>query len=310
MSYKDTTKHDAKGKWFGILTALGIGSNYLTGKHTQCPICGGRDRFRWDNKEGDGTWFCNQDGAGDGFSLLIAYHKIDFKEAKKRVKEVIGSVEQVEIKKEQTDEQKRDALRKAWNDSKPSQKGDFVDLYLRGRGIDVPVLYGLRSGLSVDFTTGREFQTMFGVVKNRDGKLATLHRTFIENGRKADIECPRKMMSGFLEDGCSIQTGEVMEIGMVGIAEGIETALSASQMFHIPVWSVLNTSLMEKWLPPEGVSTVVIFGDNDKSYSGQKSAYTLARKLTKLGYAIEVNIPKKQGYDWNDCLLEEMGKVV
>ena len=41
----------AAGKWRGILSAMGIASEYLTGKHTQCPICkaergdGGKDRF-------------------------------------------------------------------------------------------------------------------------------------------------------------------------------------------------------------------------------------------------------------------------
>ena len=59
----------AQGRWQGILAELGL-SDYLSGKHGPCPICGGKDRFRWDNKGGNGTYFCNQCGAGDGFKLL------------------------------------------------------------------------------------------------------------------------------------------------------------------------------------------------------------------------------------------------
>ncbi|NYY79755.1 hypothetical protein DMH17_06695 [Raoultella planticola] len=33
-------------------------------------MCGGADRFRFDDKEGRGTWFCNQCGAGDGLKLV------------------------------------------------------------------------------------------------------------------------------------------------------------------------------------------------------------------------------------------------
>ena len=45
----------ASGRWHGILTALGVPQEFLTGKHGPCPICGGKDRFRFDNKNGRGT---------------------------------------------------------------------------------------------------------------------------------------------------------------------------------------------------------------------------------------------------------------
>lgn len=38
--------------------------------HGPCPHCGGKDRFRMDDLEGRGTWFCNQCGAGDGLDLV------------------------------------------------------------------------------------------------------------------------------------------------------------------------------------------------------------------------------------------------
>ncbi|MFB6347853.1 primase-helicase zinc-binding domain-containing protein [Moraxella sp. ZJ142] len=42
-------------------------------KHQPCPLCGGKDRFRCDDKNGTGSWICNQCGAGDGFSLVERY---------------------------------------------------------------------------------------------------------------------------------------------------------------------------------------------------------------------------------------------
>ena len=42
----------ASGCWHGILTALGVPQEFLYRKAWPCPICGGKDRFRFDNKTG------------------------------------------------------------------------------------------------------------------------------------------------------------------------------------------------------------------------------------------------------------------
>ena len=56
---------------------------------------------------------------------------------------------------------------------------------------------------------------------------------------------------------------------MLGIAEGVETALAASIMFNVPVWAALNANRLKVWEPAEGVSEVVVFGDNDINSVGQ-----------------------------------------
>ena len=70
----DNVKPRAKGLWKTILENHGIRSEYLANKHGPCPGCGGKDRFRFDDLEGDGTWICSQGGSGEvaggGFRLL------------------------------------------------------------------------------------------------------------------------------------------------------------------------------------------------------------------------------------------------
>ena len=63
------------------------------------------------------------------------------------------------------------------------------------------------------------------------------------------------------------------------MAEGIETALAVRQMTDEPVWSMVSSTLMAKFEPPPTIEKVVIFADNDRNYSGQKAAYTLANRL-------------------------------
>ncbi|QZI90850.1 hypothetical protein MYOV066v1_p0072 [Vibrio phage PS15B.3] len=44
-------------------------------KHGACPVCGGKDRFRFDDKNGLGTWYCSQcpEQSGGGLKLLSMY---------------------------------------------------------------------------------------------------------------------------------------------------------------------------------------------------------------------------------------------
>jgi phage/plasmid primase-like uncharacterized protein len=63
----------AVGRWPDILAALGIADDHLTRRHGPCPGCGGKDRYRFDDRDGRGTWICGGGGnpqAGDGFGLL------------------------------------------------------------------------------------------------------------------------------------------------------------------------------------------------------------------------------------------------
>ncbi|WP_270804657.1 DUF927 domain-containing protein [Aeromonas sp. QDB66] len=59
----------ACGHWPELLAGIGIDVP-RRGKHGPCPACGGKDRFRLDDKECRGTWICNQCGSGDGLDLV------------------------------------------------------------------------------------------------------------------------------------------------------------------------------------------------------------------------------------------------
>ncbi|MFQ3386388.1 DNA primase, partial [Escherichia coli] len=92
MNVTETIKH-ACGHWSRILPALGV--KVIKNRHQACPVCGGSDRFRFDDKEGRGTWFCNQCGAGDGLKLVEKVFGVNPSEAAQKVNVVAGNLSPV-----------------------------------------------------------------------------------------------------------------------------------------------------------------------------------------------------------------------
>jgi len=88
----------ADGSWPRLLMELGgLSPEQLTDTHQPCPNCGGEDRYRWDQDDGPGGWFCNQcggkdrmGGGGNGMDLLMRVTGWEFKDACRRVEEHLG----------------------------------------------------------------------------------------------------------------------------------------------------------------------------------------------------------------------------
>jgi len=75
------TAEQARHRWHSVLNTLSIDVPASASHHASCPACGGEDRFRFDNLEGRGTYFCNQCGAGDGLDLVMKVKGCPAKEA-------------------------------------------------------------------------------------------------------------------------------------------------------------------------------------------------------------------------------------
>jgi putative DNA primase/helicase len=291
----------ARGRWHGILTELGVSPKLLANRHGPCPLCGGTDRFRFDNKDGRGTWICNHCGAGDGAELVKRMAHVDFKVAAKMIEGIVGKVEKLPPPK-QTKAATRDELNRMWKRAKPIERGSAVARYLLNR---CSIMEGYPFQLR-ELDNG--MPEMIAMVSDCLGEPITLHRTFLSwEGAKANGvgRSARKLMPGSLPDSIAIRLryevdGFLSSINpkVLGVAEGIETALSVRQLFGVQCWSLINSVMMAKWSPPSGVEKVIIFGDNDKNFAGQAAAYKLANRLSGK-VEVEVRLPDQVG-DWND----------
>ena len=270
-------KDMVRGRWVGIFQALGI--NVGNGKHCPCPQCGGKDRFRFDNKDGTGSWICNQCGSGDGWDLVMSVLKIDFAEAVKVVGKIVGTVDF--SKPPEEPKVSKELLRKIYLESEPVNGRCLVSQYLNNRGISIRSSK-LRFHKSLfEPETHHRYPAMLATYQLADSTAITMHRTYLTpTGEKATIENPKKILPSLKKmSGGAVRLFDPDEQGRIGIAEGIETALACTELFEIPTWAATTAVLMEQFQVPKEVKGVVIYGDNDRTYTGQKAAYTLANRL-------------------------------
>ncbi|MBI5017486.1 MAG: toprim domain-containing protein, partial [Deltaproteobacteria bacterium] len=282
----------------------GVSQDFLTGKHGPCPMCGGKDRFRFDDKGGRGTWICGRTcGSGNGFELLIRLHRWSYQEAAQAVHGIVGG----STARQTPEATKRDPARllaRIKSECRPLTGSDPASTYLRARGLRIlpsPLRYHPSLAYYDDGKHKGPFPTLVATVEGPEGDLRSLHVTYLNNGRKAAVRSARKVMPPIgTITGAAVRLFPLAEY--LGLAEGIETAIAAHELFGLPVWAALNANGLERFDPPAGVRRITVFGDNDESFAGQKAAFGAAARLTAKGITTDVRLPERPGYDFLDVL--------
>jgi len=315
------------GRWAQVLERLGISPDHLANKHGPCPACGGTKPFRFDDRDGRGTWICTHCGAGDAFALLQLVHRWSFAEARRAVIDAMGGRDRPATpyrvppprEKPQIAAPTARVQTLLRTSAAPDSVPDVV-AYLKSRRLwplppacawlaHVQVEYR-RQGEGKTWASEGRFPCLIASVEDMSGEIVTAHVTFIEGGRKlerrdhtGELLPARKILSPLTgRNGCAVRllplVGDVL-----GIAEGIETALAASTLHDgMPVWAALNTSLLGKFEPPPEVRRLLIFADRDAA--GLEAAWHLRDSLGER-CKVELRLPPARAGDWADELEEK-----
>ncbi|QHJ85808.1 MAG: hypothetical protein [Bacteriophage sp.] len=287
------------GKWASALKLYGLTDLQLSGKHCACPYCGGKDRFRFIDKDGEGNYYCNQCGAGNGFSLIMKITGKSFAEIAKELDNSMGLLA-IELKPEPKEKK---SLPKFIKPLLPINDISPVVLYLRNRGITkIPKDYLRFIQSFYNWQDQTTFSAMVAGLYDHIGKIKGYHLTCITpQGYKANTPTSKLYTSGSTGQ-CVIRLSEPTK--HLGLAEGIETALSVTQLYGIPCWATGDAIRMEKFIVPEGVEQITIFSDKDATYTGEKAAFTLANRLVvREKIPCEVRQDCMRNTDYNDLLL-------
>lgn len=282
----------SKVEWPKALVRLGIHEDFLHKKAGPCPICGGKDRFRFDEKNGPGTWYCQQCGPGNGFSLIqkatgrssaeVLRDLEDFDPSAKTDEPQVGRPIQL-VDAEMSEEEiakNKPKLEWAWSTSKDRTGQDPVTKYLehRVRKLDhrhlsksIRVHPGMKYYEYVEDkpVCKGTFSVMLARIVDGKGTPVNLHRTFLtKDGFKAPVEMPKKMMGGVRKlRGAAIRLNSVPESRVLGAVEGIETGVAVLTGYQnrLNVWSFVNAgNLAIADVPRDRFDKVIIFGDHDR----------------------------------------------
>ena len=193
--------------------------------------------------------------------------------------------------------------RTLWQNSIPVD-GTLAEDYLHARSLYTPSPE-LRFNSQTIIGKGkdrRSLPAMIAAVKNELG-LVAVHRTFLD---PTDIlhrpfRKP-KLALGLLGTG-SVRFGEPDDV--LGLAEGIEDALSAIDWFQLPVWAVLGAERYAHVGIPSHVRRIIVFGQRNKA--AKACLARAGEHLADNGRRVEEWLPSHQD-DWNDALRDRLAR--
>jgi hypothetical protein len=190
---------------------------------------------------------------------------------------------------------RRDIAWKLWTEAEDPH-GTAVEQYLGIRGVRLPDADVLRFHPRCP-RDGGPLPAMVALMSEPiTDEFRGIHRTFLkpDGSGKANVAKP-KMMLGSIG---TIQLVDLSEIGVgLGLAEGIETALSVSQKIGWgPVWAAGSAGAI-KAFPFMRATTLNIFSDGDPV--GLGVARACSERWTAAGAEVLIHTPQA-GKDWND----------
>jgi hypothetical protein len=344
---KLVVKARAAGRWDQIALALAPSiapAIERPGKaHIDCPRHGGKGDFRvFKDFLGTGGGICTCGVWPDGISLIGAINGWSFQKSLSEIAGLLFHGQQPDplpiarpMQQRRVSAQEDAAiiqrLHALWGSafSVRNPRAAPFWLYLRNRGLNWPAgIRDIRFHPAIGYYENGEnlgfFPGFLSRVVTPDGTSVSIHRTYLtEAGYKAPVEKPKKLCSHASKrplHGSAIrlfQAGEVL-----GVAEGIETALAVKELFSVPCWSTLSAELMKHFDPPLGVRRVIVFADRNRPTQyhplghGQEAAKTLVEKLWAKGLQAEIKLPpdeaapSSKGIDWLDVLVSVKAKRI
>lgn len=300
-------KLKANGQWQSILSNLGAEVPLNT--HTACPHCGGKDRFRFDDKDGNGTFICSQCGSGDGLDLVQRVLGGSVTEAAYEVAGMIGidtrsdnppayrshevKAQQDTLKAQQAQSQANEQIEKhkrftaRYNRTIANAKQGESD-YLKAKGFDSTTVTLLADG------------SLIIPLIDTDGTI-TAAQTIKPNGDK-------RLLLDSAKNGSYYPINEPVNVSTVIIAEGLATAMTcqliqpeAHTVAAIDASNLIHVAKVMRTKYPE--SQIIIAGDNDIKPDQPNTGKLAAEKAAKAVNGIAVLPPTDDKADWDDYRL-------
>jgi hypothetical protein len=192
----------------------------------------------------------------------------------------------------------RAALR-IWRDARPL-KGSPAKLYLEKRGIQAAssaLRFHPRTPLGPKGRT-KFLPALIGAVSLDEGPVA-IHRTFLSHTgeAKADFAQPKRALGALGQ--AAVRLFAPAD-GKLGLAEGVESAMSAYALTGISTWATLGNERFGLVSIPESIKELHLFVDHDAG--GELAAARALEAYAAPCRKILIRKASALGADWNDEL--------
>ena len=189
--------------------------------------------------------------------------------------------------------------RELW-DAARSITGSIGDRYLLSRGLTARPA-SLRFHPSTPFGRGpyaRRRPSILAAIAE-PGRFTALQRIPLEpdgSGLARDLPKPKRGLARPL--GGAVQLYRPGPL--LGLAEGVETAMSAAFLLGIPVWAALGSERLHQIIIPGVVERLVLLPDNDRA--GHVAVERAAQAYAGRPFVLDLEWPWFGLNDWNDVL--------
>jgi hypothetical protein len=138
------------------------------------------------------------------------------------------------------------------------------------------------------------------VRRSTTAEPVAVHRTFLAADGATKAGDPPRASKGPVKGGAVLLHAPDPARGLA-VAEGIETATSASGLLGLSAWACVSAGGLAAFAPPQGLAALTVAADADEP--GQRAAWACARRLRAAGLRVRVATPDAPGADFNDLLL-------
>jgi putative DNA primase/helicase len=179
-----------------------------------------------------------------------------------------------------------------------------AEVYLRHRHISIAMPPVLRFGNCPHRLGGTYPTTMVAPVTNIDGAQIGIHATYLRRDGTGKADFGHRDLQ---RETRGVTRGGAIRLALHNpdreliVGEGIESTLSAMEIFDLPGWSAVSAGGLKTLDLPSAVRRIVIAADND--IAGRQTALTAYQRWSGEGREVRVKIPPNTGDDFNDVLM-------
>ena len=285
------------GQWQTVLRNYGC--QLPSGrKHGPCPVCGGKDRFRFDDKNGRGTWFCSQCEPSSGGGLLLLSRYIG-KSVMETAKELIGDDMVKTIAPKRVHVVNHDEVR-----AKNIEQAKIGAKSLMASAIAGGHEYMDNKGLAGEYlVNGEAIYSKQGVIPKGDFLLVPVYK----KGELVNIQKitkdgeKRPLFGGDMQGVQHIIDGKTKNIAVV---EGYATGVTVNKLTAFKTYVAFNTGNLESAVKQVKLdrpdANIIVFGDHDEidPVHNRRPGEYYANKAAD-PFAAKVALPPELG-DWDD----------